>query len=185
MMGERRWVPVPTREPNGQDWVICRLGATGSSPASGSSVSGAPAAGGTANGGGMALALASGGRWRWRYGNKPSLHSCCSGLVSLSGHNNGRDSRERKKEESEWRVHFWAPTFKWGISIANIADFSKPPEKISYPQQIVKITSSRHKRHPWKDEYDDDDHLARMFMRTYNFVKRLLLGKFNVWKSST
>ncbi|KAH9798092.1 mitochondrial pyruvate carrier 4 [Citrus sinensis] len=26
-------------------------------------------------------------------------------------------------------VHFWAPTFKWGISIANIADFSKPPEK--------------------------------------------------------
>lgn len=33
-------------------------------------------------------------------------------------------------------VHFWAPTFKWGISIANIADFSKPPEKISYPQQM-------------------------------------------------
>lgn len=35
-------------------------------------------------------------------------------------------------------VHFWAPTFKWGISIANIADFSKPPEKLSYPQQIGK-----------------------------------------------
>ncbi|XP_073101829.1 uncharacterized protein [Elaeis guineensis] len=34
-------------------------------------------------------------------------------------------------------VHFWAPTFKWGISIANVADFSKPPEKISYPQQIA------------------------------------------------
>ncbi|BBH02047.1 Uncharacterised protein family UPF0041 [Prunus dulcis] len=34
-------------------------------------------------------------------------------------------------------VHFWAPTFKWGISIANIADFSKPPENISYPQQIA------------------------------------------------
>ncbi|GJN36706.1 hypothetical protein PR202_gb25593 [Eleusine coracana subsp. coracana] len=34
-------------------------------------------------------------------------------------------------------VHFWAPTFKWGISIANIADFAKPPEKISYPQQIA------------------------------------------------
>ncbi|MED6219330.1 Mitochondrial pyruvate carrier 4 [Stylosanthes scabra] len=33
-------------------------------------------------------------------------------------------------------IHFWAPTFKWGISIANIADFAKPPEKISYPQQI-------------------------------------------------
>ncbi|KAH9617405.1 hypothetical protein KSS87_006579 [Heliosperma pusillum] len=34
-------------------------------------------------------------------------------------------------------VHFWAPTFKWGISIANIADFAKPPEKLSYPQQIA------------------------------------------------
>ena len=33
-------------------------------------------------------------------------------------------------------VHFWAPTFKWGISIANVADFAKPPEKLSYPQQI-------------------------------------------------
>ncbi|KAK8973669.1 hypothetical protein V6N11_044640 [Hibiscus sabdariffa] len=34
-------------------------------------------------------------------------------------------------------IHFWAPTFKWGISIANIADFAKPPEKLSYPQQIA------------------------------------------------
>ncbi|MBA0778407.1 hypothetical protein Gotri_006274 [Gossypium trilobum] len=34
-------------------------------------------------------------------------------------------------------VHFWAPTFKWGISIANVADFAKPPEKLSYPQQIA------------------------------------------------
>ncbi|KAL0306005.1 UNVERIFIED_CONTAM: Mitochondrial pyruvate carrier 4 [Sesamum calycinum] len=34
-------------------------------------------------------------------------------------------------------VHFWAPTFKWGISIANFADFGKPPEKVSYPQQIA------------------------------------------------
>ncbi|EFJ15805.1 hypothetical protein SELMODRAFT_143336 [Selaginella moellendorffii] len=34
-------------------------------------------------------------------------------------------------------IHFWAPTFKWGISFANIADFSKPPEKISYPQQCA------------------------------------------------
>lgn len=41
-------------------------------------------------------------------------------------------------------VHFWAPTFKWGISIANIADFAKPPEKLSYPQQIGKVPI-----HPW------------------------------------
>ncbi|KAH8969725.1 hypothetical protein BDL97_02G048700 [Sphagnum fallax] len=40
-----------------------------------------------------------------------------------------------KREESCF--HFWAPTFKWGISIANVADFSKPPDKISYPQQIA------------------------------------------------
>ena len=39
-------------------------------------------------------------------------------------------------------VHFWAPTFKWGISIANVADFSKPPEKLSYPQQIGMHLSS-------------------------------------------
>ncbi|PPS11560.1 hypothetical protein GOBAR_AA09079 [Gossypium barbadense] len=37
-------------------------------------------------------------------------------------------------------IHFWAPTFKWGISIANVADFAKPPEKLSYPQQIVTAT---------------------------------------------
>ncbi|CBI18807.3 unnamed protein product, partial [Vitis vinifera] len=35
------------------------------------------------------------------------------------------------------QIHFWAPTFKWGISIANVADFAKPPEKLSYPQQIA------------------------------------------------
>lgn len=34
-------------------------------------------------------------------------------------------------------IHFWAPTFKWGITVANVADFSKPPEKLSYPQQIA------------------------------------------------
>ncbi|PKI67757.1 mitochondrial pyruvate carrier 4-like isoform X1 [Punica granatum] len=34
-------------------------------------------------------------------------------------------------------IHFWAPTFKWVISIANAADFTKPPENISYPMQLV------------------------------------------------
>jgi len=33
-------------------------------------------------------------------------------------------------------VFFWAPTVKWGISIANVVDFSEPPERISYPQQV-------------------------------------------------
>ncbi|MQL76553.1 hypothetical protein Taro_008949 [Colocasia esculenta] len=27
--------------------------------------------------------------------------------------------------------------FKWGTSIANIADFAKPPEKLAYSQQVV------------------------------------------------
>lgn len=34
-------------------------------------------------------------------------------------------------------IHFWAPTFKWGISLANIADFSRPAELVSYPQQTA------------------------------------------------
>ncbi|TMW68883.1 hypothetical protein Poli38472_001039 [Pythium oligandrum] len=34
-------------------------------------------------------------------------------------------------------IHFWAPTFKWGISIANIADMKRSPETISVPQQIA------------------------------------------------
>jgi len=35
-------------------------------------------------------------------------------------------------------VHFWAPTFKWGISLANVADFQSPIEKVSVPQQCGK-----------------------------------------------
>ncbi|KAG8386084.1 hypothetical protein BUALT_Bualt03G0112100 [Buddleja alternifolia] len=38
-------------------------------------------------------------------------------------------------------IHFWAPTFKWGITIANVADFSKPPETLSYPQQLAVAVS--------------------------------------------
>lgn len=34
-------------------------------------------------------------------------------------------------------IHFWAPTFKWGISIANVADFKRPVEQVSYPQQVA------------------------------------------------
>lgn len=34
-------------------------------------------------------------------------------------------------------IHFWAPTFKWGISIANIADLQRPAEVVSYPQQVA------------------------------------------------
>ncbi|AES64444.2 light induced-like protein [Medicago truncatula] len=38
-------------------------------------------------------------------------------------------------------IHFWAPAFKWGITVANVADFTKPTEKISYPHQITVMGS--------------------------------------------
>ncbi|XP_065838120.1 uncharacterized protein [Oscarella lobularis] len=31
-------------------------------------------------------------------------------------------------------IHFWAPTWKWALVIANIADYTRPPEKLS-PRQ--------------------------------------------------
>ncbi|KAK9825667.1 hypothetical protein WJX81_008537 [Elliptochloris bilobata] len=34
-------------------------------------------------------------------------------------------------------IHFWAPTFKWGITLANVADFWRPADRISYPQQTA------------------------------------------------
>ena len=34
-------------------------------------------------------------------------------------------------------VHFWAPTAKWMISLANIADLYRPVEKMSVPQQCA------------------------------------------------
>mmetsp|Transcript_27793 Transcript_27793/g.72146 ORF Transcript_27793/g.72146 Transcript_27793/m.72146 type:complete len:123 (-) Transcript_27793:153-521(-) len=34
-------------------------------------------------------------------------------------------------------IHFWAPTFKWAISLANVADFSRPVEQVSLPQQCA------------------------------------------------
>ncbi|XP_074273024.1 mitochondrial pyruvate carrier 3-like [Silene latifolia] len=36
-------------------------------------------------------------------------------------------------------IHFWAPTFKWGLTIANIADCAKPADDISYPQQAAMV----------------------------------------------
>ncbi|KAL4162057.1 Mitochondrial pyruvate carrier subunit [Phytophthora ramorum] len=34
-------------------------------------------------------------------------------------------------------IHFWAPTFKWAISVANIADMRGDPENISVLQQVA------------------------------------------------
>eukprot|EP00921_Rhytidocystis_pertsovi_P018220 GHVQ01028758.1.p1 GENE.GHVQ01028758.1~~GHVQ01028758.1.p1 ORF type:complete len:154 (+),score=15.63 GHVQ01028758.1:312-773(+) len=34
-------------------------------------------------------------------------------------------------------IHFWAPTFKWAISIANLSDINRPVDRISAPQQTA------------------------------------------------
>jgi hypothetical protein len=31
-------------------------------------------------------------------------------------------------------IFFWAPTFKWGLVIAGLADYARPPEKLSVKQ---------------------------------------------------
>ncbi|SCO74207.1 mitochondrial pyruvate carrier protein 2, putative [Plasmodium vivax] len=33
-------------------------------------------------------------------------------------------------------IHFWAPTFKWSISLANIVDINRDPKLLSLPQQF-------------------------------------------------
>jgi mitochondrial pyruvate carrier 2 len=34
-------------------------------------------------------------------------------------------------------IHFWAPTAKWLISVANILDYNRPVEKMSVGQQVA------------------------------------------------
>ncbi|SBT80238.1 mitochondrial pyruvate carrier protein 2, putative [Plasmodium malariae] len=34
-------------------------------------------------------------------------------------------------------IHFWAPTFKWSISVANIVDINRDPKLLSLPQQFA------------------------------------------------
>ncbi|CAA9989432.1 mitochondrial pyruvate carrier protein 2, putative [Plasmodium knowlesi strain H] len=34
-------------------------------------------------------------------------------------------------------IHFWAPTFKWSISLANIVDINRDPKLLSLPQQFA------------------------------------------------
>lgn len=34
-------------------------------------------------------------------------------------------------------IHFYAPTFKWGISIANLADINRPTDKMPLSQQLA------------------------------------------------
>ncbi|KAI5570280.1 hypothetical protein BDE02_11G017600 [Populus trichocarpa] len=66
----------------------------------------------------------------------PTLHSSVLPVEVMMLHH-GMSYKLVNHPAGPKTIHFWAPTFKWGISIANIADFAKPPEKLSYPQQIA------------------------------------------------
>jgi mitochondrial pyruvate carrier 2 len=34
-------------------------------------------------------------------------------------------------------IFFWAPTFKWGISLANLSDLNRDPDLVSTPTQVA------------------------------------------------
>lgn len=34
-------------------------------------------------------------------------------------------------------IFFWAPTFKWGITIANLSDLQRDPDDVSLPMQLA------------------------------------------------
>ena len=36
-----------------------------------------------------------------------------------------------------FHIHFWAPTFKWMLSVANLADLNRPTDRISLSQQTA------------------------------------------------
>jgi len=38
-------------------------------------------------------------------------------------------------------IHFWAPTFKWNLSIANLADYKRPVDNVSTAQQLALIST--------------------------------------------
>eukprot|EP00918_Siedleckia_nematoides_P089400 GHVU01196522.1.p3 GENE.GHVU01196522.1~~GHVU01196522.1.p3 ORF type:complete len:104 (-),score=9.69 GHVU01196522.1:1274-1585(-) len=64
-----------------------------------------------------------------------------------------------KHPAGPFTIHFWAPTFKWSISIANILDFQRPVEKVSAAQQSVNLAMgvsglfqlARIAKHKWGD----------------------------------
>jgi len=40
-----------------------------------------------------------------------------------------------------FQIHFWAPTFKWALSLANLADIDRPTDKISL-SQVTALTAT-------------------------------------------
>lgn len=42
-----------------------------------------------------------------------------------------------KHPAGPFTIHFWAPTFKWMLSISNLADYNRPVDQVSTMQQIA------------------------------------------------
>ena len=60
-----------------------------------------------------------------------------SGIRSLLIHPAGPFTSKSNHSNLILLVFFWAPTFKWMITIANIGDFKKPAETVSANQQFA------------------------------------------------
>ena len=67
------------------------------------------------------------------FGIVPRLQATICGLPGISGNASIRSVLEHPA--GPFTIHFWAPTAKWLISAANIADVNRPVEKMSKPQQ--------------------------------------------------
>ena len=75
-------------------------------------------------------------RWPCR-GSKGAKQKKGSSFVFSSFLNPEPDLSLSKKKKLKKNSTTRAPTFKWGITFANIADFSRPAETISTPQQCA------------------------------------------------
>ena len=67
------------------------------------------------------------------FGVVPRLQAQVVGLPFIS--NNPRLKGLLEHPAGPFTIHFWAPTAKWLISAANIADVNRPVEKMAKPQQ--------------------------------------------------
>ncbi len=57
----------------------------------------------------------------------PALQRCTSSCTGVQTNSIGLAHLAGPKT-----IHFWAPTFKWGISLANIADFQRPADQVRW-----------------------------------------------------
>ena len=79
-------------------------------------------------------------RWRREKQKRKAMMMSASSSKGANGERNGAyspSSFSQPRPPPTQPQHSRAPTFKWGITFANIADFSRPAETISTPQQCA------------------------------------------------